>query len=85
MNLAEGLVSMPVVKESNGRVWKYFNFELDESERPVDRVVCLPAPDGPKWAQTGQDSPRRVKTAPDGFTQSQTAPEEPQIQEADVV
>ena len=48
MNLAEGLVSMPVVKESKGRVWKYFNFELDESGRPVDHVVCLPAPDGPK-------------------------------------
>ena len=48
MNLAEGLVSMPVLKESKEPVWKYFNFELDESERPVDRVVCLPAPDGPK-------------------------------------
>ena len=66
MNLAEGLVSMPVLKESKGPVWKYFNFELDESGRPVDRVVCLPAPDGPKWAQTGQDGPRRAQTVPTG-------------------
>ena len=29
MNLVEGLVSMPDLKESKGPVWKYFNFELD--------------------------------------------------------
>ena len=45
MNLAEGLVSM---LESKGPVRKYFSFELPESGRPVDHVVCLPAPDGPK-------------------------------------
>ena len=30
-------------KGSKGRVWKYFNFELDENGRLVDpnRVVCL--------------------------------------------
>ena len=67
MNLAEGLVSMPVLKESKGPVWKYFNFELDDSRRPVDRLVCLPAPDGPKWAP------------------SQTTPEEPHIQEVDLI
>ena len=66
MNLAEDLVSMPVLKESKGPMWKYFNFELDESGRPVDHVVCLPAPDGPKWAQTGQDGPRRAQTVPNG-------------------
>ena len=45
MNLAEGLVCMT---ESKGPVRKYFSFELPESGQPVDRVVCLPALDGPK-------------------------------------
>ena len=48
MNLADGLVSMPVLKKSKGPVWKYFNFELDESGQSVGRVVGLLAPDGPK-------------------------------------
>ena len=45
MNLPEGLVS---ILESKGPMRKYFSFELPESRRPVDRVGCLPAPDGPK-------------------------------------
>jgi len=46
MNLAEGLVSMP---ESKGPVRKYFSFELYlRADDLLDRVVCLPAPDGPK-------------------------------------
>ena len=77
MNLTEGLVSMPVLKESKEPVWKYFNFELDESERPlIVLFVCR--------LQMAQNEPRRAKTAPDGFRQSQMAPEEPQIQEVEV-
>jgi len=45
MNLAEDLVCMP---ESKGPMRKYFSFELPESGRPVDRVVCLLALDGPR-------------------------------------
>jgi len=61
MNLAEGLVFMP---ESMGPVRKYFSFELYlRADDLLDRVVCLPAPDGPKWAQT---APRWAQTVPNG-------------------
>ena len=58
MNLAEGLVSMPVWKESKASVCKYFNFELDAT----CWSCCLFA--GSRWPQMSPDGPRRPQTAP---------------------
>jgi len=49
-----------VLKESKGLVWKYFNFELDESGQPFNRIVCWPAPHGPKWVQTAPRCPMNI-------------------------